>query len=76
MTPSARQTVTLLCGTIRRNVIKGWREEGVRAEGAKTSFNCLPSFLRLPPSPFLAQRVNRFRSTFHTSGGSDGGAAT
>ena len=24
--PSAPQTVSLLCGTIRRNVIMGWRE--------------------------------------------------
>ena len=26
VTPSAPQTVSLLCGTIRRNVIMGWRE--------------------------------------------------
>ena len=70
MTPSAPQTVSLLCGTIRRNVIMGWREGGREGRGAKTSSNCLPSFdARLPHSPFLAQRENRFRSTFHTSGG-------
>ena len=61
MTPSALQTVSLLCGTIRRNVIMGWRAGGQREQ----KHHLIVS----PQSPFLAQRENRFRSTFHTSGG-------